>query len=167
MQTLYMIRWVFSALVYIPFFISSILLAPILPLFAKNEFGKIDNNHSTGIEPRLPAGCWYGTPDNSLYGDYSWRTEHCPKYWNTYLGMVLWLLRNPSYGFAWGPLSHTPGNNETYTKVDTSTGYKITSNTGVFELLTRVSFLQIRIGWILGDATPGKPCLFLLSLRKK
>jgi hypothetical protein len=44
------------------------------------------------------------TPDNSLYGDNGWQTIHYPNY-KSYLGQVLWLVRNSAYGLIYGPLS--------------------------------------------------------------
>jgi hypothetical protein len=76
------------------------ILAPVLPLFATPRLGPAFNNNSQEEAPRLPTWLsWFDTPDNSLYGDRGWREEHCTKYWNTYLGMVLWLLRNSGVGF--------------------------------------------------------------------
>lgn len=48
---------------------------------------------------------WFQTPDNSLYGDDGWKTEHwmwryhLPVCLATYVGIVGWLWRNPAYGF--------------------------------------------------------------------
>ncbi len=81
-------------------------LAFILPFFAKQEEGLLDNGTKTGIGPRLPK--WlsiFQTPDNSLDGDDGWRTEHwqwrfkLPVKICTYIGRVGWLWRNPAYGF--------------------------------------------------------------------
>lgn len=86
--------------------LSAYLLAPILPLFAKSQWGFSDNANAMATEPRLPDWLsWYQTPDNSLWGDYGWQTKHCPEY-KTYWGMVKWLWRNTAYGFIWhGPVS--------------------------------------------------------------
>lgn len=67
--------------------------------------GYCNNNTSTGIEPRLPQYLsWFMTPDNSLWGDDSWKNKHCPNY-KSYWGMVKWLYRNPAYGLATSLLS--------------------------------------------------------------
>lgn len=80
-------------------------LAFILPFFAKQEEGLLDNGTKTGVGPRLPK--WlsiFQTPDNSLDGDEGWRVEHwqwrfkLPKPLATYVGQVGWLWRNPGYG---------------------------------------------------------------------
>ena len=67
-------------------------LALVLPFFSKNGW--------------LPSWLsWFQTPDNSLYGDDGWKTEHwmwrykLPVALATYVGMVGWLWRNPAYGF--------------------------------------------------------------------
>jgi len=58
---------------------------------------------------RLPSWCWwFQTFDNSLDGDNGWQTEHRPYLdipynqltsWQLYVSRVLWLYRNPVYGF--------------------------------------------------------------------
>ena len=100
------IRWFFLVILSISFTLLSWIVAPVLPAFASPVLGPVNNNNGTAVEPRLPAWLsWFMTPDNSLYGDGGWRTEHCPDHWDSYLGMVLWLWRNPGYGFEWnGPL---------------------------------------------------------------
>lgn len=81
------------------------LIAPILPLFATVQLGNSDNNNARLYEPRLPKWLsWFQTPDNSLYGDKGWQTIHYPAY-KSYLGQVLWLVRNSAYGLICGPLS--------------------------------------------------------------
>lgn len=64
--------------------VTAMLLAPILPLFA------VGKNH-------LPTWlAWFDTPDNSLDGDAGWLPTH-PN--STYWNRVCWLWRNPAYGF--------------------------------------------------------------------
>ena len=148
-------------IVYIPFLIVSVLLAPVLPLFAIGQ-------------PRLPKWLsWFMTPDNDFPGDKGWP--------DTYWYRVRWLFRNPAYGFAWGPLSYTPSASTTYTvtgdvtikarKNGRSGWYKIVTNDGAFEW-TKIQQLwilpvcyKIRFGWILSDAEIGKKALYLLSIR--
>lgn len=98
--------WLMMVPVSVGFTLLAWLVAPILPLFARSEYGFCDNANRMAVEPRLPGWLsWFMTPDNSLWGDAGWRTEHCPNHWDSYLGMVLWLWRNPAYGFEWsGPL---------------------------------------------------------------
>lgn len=75
------------------------MLAPILPLFANSDGW-------------LPSWLWiFQTPDASLDGDSGWKdiSQHpfvtkLPRY----LRQVLWLFRNPSYGFNWTVLVSKP-----------------------------------------------------------
>lgn len=75
------------------------MLAPILPVFASKE----------GWLPRCLW--WFQTPDASLDGDSGWRNASKHPYVNKlprYLRQVLWLWRNPSYGFNWTVLATRP-----------------------------------------------------------
>jgi hypothetical protein len=63
----------------------SLILAPVLPAFAND-----------GWLPKYLS--WFQTPDNSLDGDAGWQ-NHFVGITNRYLRQVLWLLRNPAYGF--------------------------------------------------------------------
>jgi len=75
----------------------AMIIAPILPLFARMEEGSINNGSEYGVEPRLPKWLgWFQTPDNGLWGDQTFKTLHKPCYWSE----VLWLWRNPAYSFA-------------------------------------------------------------------
>lgn len=74
-----------------------LILAPILPLFAQYEFGWSDNHSYQAVEPRLPKWLsWLDTPDNSLFGDATFRAINGVGYW----AKVKWLWRNPAYSFA-------------------------------------------------------------------
>ena len=74
-----------------------LVLAPILPLFAKRTMGWCDNHSYQDFQPRLPAWLnWFMTPDNSLYGDAAFQEINGIKY----LTQVKWLIRNPAYSFA-------------------------------------------------------------------
>lgn len=77
----------------------AVLLSPVLPLFASDD----------GWLPNWLW--WFQTPDASLDGDSGWRSisEHptvnkLPRYFR----QVLWLLRNPSYGFDWTVMASKP-----------------------------------------------------------
>ena len=98
--------WFLMLPLEIAFTLLALILAPVLPLFARDEYGFSDNANAMRTEPRLPSWLsWFMTPDNSLYGDAGWRTEHCPDHWQDYWGMVQWLWRNSAYGFNWhGPI---------------------------------------------------------------
>jgi hypothetical protein len=48
----------------------NIILSPVLPVFATEQEGRLDNNSRWGMGPRLPKWLsWFQTPDNSLDGD--------------------------------------------------------------------------------------------------
>lgn len=73
-----------------------IILAPILPLFAKEEMGWLDNHSVWGLGHRLPKWLnWFMTPDNALEGDATFERINGRSYW----AMVKWLWRNPAYSF--------------------------------------------------------------------
>jgi hypothetical protein len=75
----------------------AVLIAPILPLFAKPMMGWCDNHSYEAIEPRLSSWLnWFMTPDNSLYGDATFQSINGKSYWSE----VKWLWRNPCYSFA-------------------------------------------------------------------
>ena len=74
----------------------AVIIAPILPLFASNVAGMVDNGTSVRLEPRLPKWLsWFQTPDNSLNGDATFESLNPPCYWS----QVKWLWRNPAYSF--------------------------------------------------------------------
>ena len=86
------LKWALMVPVSLLLTVISFPLALVLPFFAKNGW--------------LPKWLWwFQTPDNSLYGDDGWKTEHwvwrykLPAILATYVGMVGWLWRNPAYGF--------------------------------------------------------------------
>jgi hypothetical protein len=72
-------------------------LALILPLFATQQEGWLDNATKWGVGPRLPKWLsWFQAPDNSLDGDIGFFSTHPASWWSK----VQWLWRNPFYGFA-------------------------------------------------------------------
>ena len=137
------LRWYLSALVYVPFLLFAMLVAPLLPAFATVQRGPTDNNNGPMLwEPRLPRWLkWFMTVDNSLWGDYNWKHAHSGGYWS----QVCWLWRNPAYGFAiaLGIDPKTPG------------AYENNFTWWVF---------RCRTGWLLSGGLVG---MFLLSIREK
>lgn len=129
-----MIRYLFLFCIYIPFYLLAMLLAPVLPLFARLRNGPIDNANGEGVEPRLPAWLfWFDTStDNSLWGDHGWRTKHCPRYWQSYIGEVLWLWRNPAAGFCWSVLSRRTFNYDRYTVSHSGNGLDVDKGQGKY-----------------------------------
>ena len=86
------LKWALMVPVSLFLTVISFPLALILPLYSKDGW--------------LPNWLfWFQTPDNPLYGDEGWKTEHwqwrhkLPSLLAAYIGMVGWLWRNPAYGF--------------------------------------------------------------------
>ena len=76
----------------------AVIIAPILPIFAKPLMGWCNNHSYEAVEPRLPTWLsWFQTPDNSLNGDATFQTMFPPNQW---WSQVHWLWRNPAYSFA-------------------------------------------------------------------
>ena len=90
------IKYVILVLLSLPMNILALVLAPVLPLFAANEYSWSDNHSVEAFGPRLPKWLrWFQTPDNDLYGDVTFVALNGKSYWS----MVKWLLRNPLYAF--------------------------------------------------------------------
>ena len=99
------LRYTLYLLINFTFDVFATLIAPILPLFATEQMGSSDNNNAWLYEPRLPKWLnWFQTPDNSLWGDKGWQTIHYPAY-KSYIGQVLWLIRNSAHGLVNGLLA--------------------------------------------------------------
>lgn len=162
-----MLKYIIKTCLYFPFVIIAFLVAPLLPAFAVMRDGPTDNNNNTGVEPRLPNWLfWFDTTyDNSLWGDKGWRTKHAPNLWNTYIGMICWLWRNPAAGFSWSVLAADVSVTDTYTvnhsgdylDVDKnkrrSGWFFIKSNTGLFQfrwvnVIGKV-IIEFEAGWLL------------------
>lgn len=91
------IYFVFLAPISLLFTLIAIIFAPIMVLFATEQYGWLDNQAKTGFGYRLPK--WlniFMTPDNSLEGDATFEKLNPP----SYLSRVKWLWRNPAYSFA-------------------------------------------------------------------
>lgn len=171
------LNWLIKIPFVIIMWVVAIILAPILPIFAKDQYGKINNNNGTGVEPRLPNWLsWFQTPDNSLLGDDNFKSKHS----GTYLDKVMWLWRNPIYGLLWTTLAKYIEDPSLITKEGDTTikarenakagWYKLTcpeafEYTCIIQLFKFKACLQLRGGWILGNAEKGKPCLYLMTFR--
>lgn len=82
-------KWFLFLLISIPIKVLSLILAPLLPLFATKE----------GHLPRWL--CWFDTPDNTIDGDAGFiKTHPISCYWSR----VIWLFRNSAYGFSYSIL---------------------------------------------------------------
>lgn len=152
------------------FTVIACLLAPVLPLFAQAN-GYLPNGLS-----------WFQTADNSLDGDAGWQdpaerplVNRLPRY----LRRVLWLWRNPAYGWSCTvtnrvvPAGVAPacyGNplvsNRPYTP-----GWRRLVAAGTWELYFVGPSLfgrcvRIRLGWKVGNligSSAGGSCQFVCS----
>lgn len=105
------LRWFVLALASTVLSLVAVVLSPVLPLFAIGR----------DTLPRWLS--WFQTPDNSIDGDYGFRFEHAqwryrlPAPLARYVGRVLWLIRNPAYGFDWfiAAASVSPSDGLTFT----------------------------------------------------
>ena len=89
------IRWCLLLIANVLVLVLAYLLAPILPAFATKD-------------AHLPRWLsWFDQPDDDLDGDNGWKTEHrlflghskVDQGWRRYINRVLWLIRNPAYGW--------------------------------------------------------------------
>jgi hypothetical protein len=140
----------------------ALITAPVMPLFAKDALGWLDNGSKFGIGPRLPKWLnWFQTPDNSLDGDATFEHLNPPSYWSK----VKWLLRNPAYAFALMYI-HSPYTTKCYgdpTIKDNDhakAGYCFVKANGLFQLtwIAPIGFsrcFRITLGWnIMGLVDP-------------
>jgi len=146
----------------------AILIAPVLPLFANNAYGWIDNASKEDFGPRLPKWLgWFQTWDNSLDGDASFQALNYPSYWS----QVKWLVRNPLPTFALRTLS-----NPYYTVVkgdptikdndNAKAGWCLVSANGLFQFTSVIPIgfarcVYINFGWnvraLVDDNVQPKP----------
>lgn len=151
-------------LILLPFHLLSALtcwvLSPILPLFA------------IGRETLPNWLSWFQTPDAPLDGDSGFQKLYLPEKWPRYIRRMMWLWRNPSYGFAWTVLAFQPTSGEFTWKGTISIEqqrnsgsgfgwYFITTPQGYFQFAFRKPMpwgkqLRFRFGWkIVGLACWG------------
>lgn len=140
----------------------TVILSPILPVFATEQEGPLDNNSSYGLGPRLPKWLsWFQTPDNSLDGDATFERLNPP----SYLSKIKWLIRNPGYGFEvkylTAPYDTTVSGDPTIKDDDNAkAGWCCVNSNGLFQLrlVLPIGFsrcLYCNFGWnIMGLADP-------------
>ena len=165
-----MIYLIYVVLVPISLLITlvAVLTAPIMPIFAIQKDGWLDNHSIWGIGPRLPDWLnWFMTPDNSLDGDATFQAINGRSYWSK----VKWLWRNPAYSFA---LRYV--NNPYYTKVlgdktikdndNAKKGWCLVHANGLFQfvLVTPIGYarcIYVNLGWnirgLVDDNVSPKP----------
>ena len=158
-----MIRWLLYLPAKIVMTLVALLFSRLLVMFARPDYGLLNNANAWGREPRLPRWlAWFDTPDNSLYGDDGWRTRHCPDAWSTPSGMTRWLRRNPALGFCWITLGHQISPDTVFTVAgtlgvdkgrDRYGWYLIRTNDGAFQFRFAYAVLGVEIagdfGWLL------------------
>jgi len=147
----------------------AVIIAPILPIFAKPLMGWCNNHSYEAVEPRLPTWLsWFQTPDNSLNGDATFQTMFPPNQW---WSQVHWLWRNPAYSFALRYLT-----NPYYTQVsgdktikdndNAKAGWCLVHANGLFQftVVAPIGFsrcIYINLGWnvrgLVDDNVQPKP----------
>ena len=157
-----MTRWFVYLLAALVMEAVALLLAPVLPAFARGGF--------------LPHWLrWFETVDANLYGDHGWQTEHV-KDPQAYWSQVRWLARNRAYGFKWTVLAAPMCLEQLTYEGD----LKVNRNNGRFGLLRvrmgaywqwklvrPVGFgycVMLNFGWLLDDFSQAR-ALFLFSPR--
>lgn len=143
--------------------IITLILSPILPVFASQQYGPLDNNGHMGFGPRLPGWLsWFQTPDNSLDGDATFERLNPPSYWNR----AKWLRRNPGYDFAvrylTAPYDTKVNGNPTIRDNDNArAGWCFVRSNGLFQLRICIHIpftarcIWANFGWnIMGLADP-------------
>ena len=158
------LKWLLLLPVMIVVTVATFPLAFILPFFAKQEDGLINNGTDFGLGLRLPK--WlsiFQTPDNSLEGDEGWRTEHAqwrfklPKPLCVYVGIVGWIWRNPGYGvgcevMTGNPIEATFTGNDKVNDSPLSEGYILIKSQKLFQFtwckkITETKCLYCVFGW--------------------
>ncbi len=151
-----MIYLVYLALVPISLVITllALVIAPVMPVFAKDSVGWLDNGSKWGVGPRLPKWLsWFQTPDNSLNGDATFERLNPPSYWSK----VKWLWRNPAYAFALkyihSPYETTVSGDPTIKDNDNAKkGWCLVHANGLFQftLVAPIGFsrcVYVNLGW--------------------
>jgi hypothetical protein len=151
-----MIYFIYILLVPISLILTllAVILAPILPVFARDRMGGCDNNARQCIGPRLPRWMnWFMTPDNSLDGDFAFEHLNPPSYWSR----VKWLWRNPAYSFGLrylsAPFNTTQSGDPTIRDNDNArAGWLKVHANGLFQIvwIRPIGFrrcLYVNLGW--------------------
>lgn len=128
------VKYIFMAVFSLVLTILAFILALVLPIFATEQEGPLNNGTKYGVGPRLRNWlAWFMTPDNSLDGDIGWQTEHWqwrfkfPATVAKYIGYVGWLWRNPAYAYG---MKYINGNVEPAYSGDAKIGDNQTAREG-------------------------------------
>ena len=151
------------------------IITPILPLFAKEQWGFSDNRNAVALGPRLPTWLsWFMTPDNDLYGDTTFKSQNKPNYWS----QVKWLYRNSLYGFKWNALAAPPSSSPVEITGNKLINYKGPVFGTMFcksdeywqwkavKPLFKDYCMILNFGWLIEDGRK-EPSLFMFSPRVK
>ena len=144
----------FMALINFLTTIAAYILAPVLPLFAEQRDGWLDNGLIWGMGPRLPTWLnWFMTPDNSLDGDYTFEQINGRSYWSK----VKWLWRNPAYSCGLRYLNNPylttiKGNNAIKDNDNAISGWVLVNANGLFQFVAIVPIglsrcIMVNLGW--------------------
>jgi hypothetical protein len=137
-------RYLLTLAAYLPMQVLAYVVTPVLPLFAKEQDGALDNNNGTGAGPRLPSWLsWFDTPDNSLNGDACFQAANR----EGYLSKVRWLYRNSLYGFKWSVLSLSEG------------------DPSAWQFKREYKYIWLNLGWMLDNPEQNK-LMFQFSIRR-
>lgn len=180
------LKWLAQVPVMLAVTLATFILAPVLPLFARERDGFLDNATRYGRGAYLPGWlAWFQTPDNSLDGDQGWRTEHwqwrfgLPTWLAVYVGRLGWLWRNPGYGFGLVQISQHDcitflcSGDPSVSDSPLREGRFTISTPRYWQMryvkrLTATKCLYLNLGWnITGALLSGKPqtCTFAFSPR--
>jgi hypothetical protein len=132
----------------------AIILSPILPIFATEQEGWLNNGSVIGMGKRLPKWLgWFQTWDNSLEGDATFEAANPPSYWSE----VKWLIRNPLPSFALFTLNAPydasyKGNNAIHDNAGAIAGWMFVKSNGLFQFVWIIPIgfsrcIYINIGW--------------------
>jgi len=156
------IKYIFLVPISLVITLLALITAPVMPLFAKDALGWLNNGSQFGVGPRLPKWfSWFQTPDNSLNGDETFERINGISYWSK----VKWLWRNPAYAFALEYI-HSPYTTEVFgdptikDNDNAKAGYCFVKANGLFQFtwIATIGFsrcFRITLGWnIMGLVDP-------------
>ena len=132
----------------------AMIIAPVLPLFARIKNGPLDNGGGYGPGPWLPTWLnWFQTPDNNLWGDHTFQCLNGQSYWS----QVKWLWRNPAYSYGIQYIDGmTPavwsGDREIKDNDNAKAGHLLVKAGGLFQyvLIVPIGFsrcFMVNLGW--------------------
>jgi len=145
----------------------ALIISPILPLFASQNMGYVNNSSAQGIGLRLPNWLgWFQTWDNSLYGDDTFQSING----KSYLSAVKWLVRNPLPCFAMKIITDSSaiitGNNNITDGSQGIAGKVLVKIQGLFQFVwiwaipLTTKCIYVNLGWNIRALTMGTKAPF-------